>query len=76
MNFDVKKQKAVQDCAFIAAKISLHKESTHSEVLAKCISQVFLLVHANEMKCNIIYFRCGKKFRKEYVTLLREQDQW
>ena len=41
MNFSFTKQKGVLDRAFIPIKVPLHRESSHSEVLAKCINQVF-----------------------------------
>ena len=37
---DLKKQKGVLDHSFISVKVPLHKESTHDEVLLKCIGQV------------------------------------
>ena len=37
---DLKKQKGVLDHSFISVKVPLHKESTHDEVLLKCIEQV------------------------------------
>ena len=42
MNFDYKKQKGVLERAFIPVKVPLHKESTHLDVLAKCIEKVYI----------------------------------
>ena len=43
MQFDSKKQKGVLDRSFVLLKIPLHKDSTHAEVLAKCIEKVYII---------------------------------
>ena len=37
---DFRKEKGVLERSFLPIKSPLHKESTHSEVLAKCTNQV------------------------------------
>ena len=40
MRYDREKQKGIQDRSFIPVKVPLHKDSSHSEVIAKCIQNV------------------------------------
>lgn len=41
MNYSAVKQKGTLDRSFTCIKVPFHKDSTHSDVLAKCIDQVY-----------------------------------
>ena len=69
MHFSRKANKGVIDRTFVPVKVALHRESSHADVLSKCIQQVNRVAYFLASLLLFVICRFGKMIWKKITTL-------